>query len=102
VLVGDDGILLEESAERLVARPHPETRGLLEIRNLGIVRMPVCEDVAIALAIRLDKDAPRFVEAAPGYELAGIKLPLIRLWPDSPVLHLKAEAALAHFGLAHE
>jgi hypothetical protein len=31
--------------------------------------------------------------------LAGLSLPLIRLWPGSPVLALRAEQALARHGL---
>ena len=98
VLIGDDGVLLEKEAGRLIARPHPETSGLLEIRNLGIVRMPICESAAIALLIRLDEDAPRFIEGPLEREVEGVTLPLVKLWPDSPVLGLRAEMALAQFG----
>ena len=56
----------------------------------------------MALVLRLDSGAPRFVEAAESAERAGVMLPLLRLWPDGPVLHLKAELALARFGLGAE
>ena len=99
-LIGDDSLLLACEAGRVVARPHPETRGLLEVRGLGLLRFPVCERAPVALVLRLDEDGPRHVEAAATVERAGIALPLLRLWPDSPVLHLQAELALARFGLA--
>ena len=54
----------------------------------------------MALVLRLDPDAPRFIEAAEQVELAGAILPLIRLWPGGEVLALKAELALERFGLA--
>lgn len=98
-LVGDDGVLLDARGGKLFALPHPNTRGLLEIRNVGIVARPVREEVCVALVISLDDGAPRFVEQAETCERAGVGLPLLRLWPDSPVLALRAEAALERFGL---
>lgn len=98
VLVGDDGVLLEAADERLLARPHPNTRGLLEVRNLGILAFPCMEEAPVVLVIALDPQAPRFIEAAETVEIAGMALPLVRLWPHAGPLALKAELALSHFG----
>ena len=100
VLIGDDGVMLETAGGQLLAHPHPETRGLLEVRGLGLLTYPVCEMAPVALVLSLDKAAPRFVEAAERTERLGIALPTLGLWPDSPVLALRAELALARFGLA--
>lgn len=97
-LVGDDGVLLAVRAQRLYAAPAPVTAGLLEIRNLGLVRQEPLGEVAIALVVQLDAAAPRFIERAERVCRCGIDLPQIRLWPDSPVLALRTEAALAHYG----
>jgi serine kinase of HPr protein (carbohydrate metabolism regulator) len=99
-LVGDDCVLLEARNGRLFARPHPETRGLIEVRNLGLLTMAVREETAVALVLRLDRAAPRFVDAAGTAEIAGVALPLLHLSPEGPVLHLKAELALERFGLS--
>ena len=99
VLVGDDGVLVETGVGRVVASPHPNIAGKLEVRGVGIIDLPVAAAVPIALVIRLDEDAPRYVEAAETREIGGIAVPLIRLWPGSPVLHLRAERALERFGL---
>jgi len=99
VLVGDDGVLVEAEVGRVVASPHPNIAGKLEVRGVGIIDLPVAAAVPIALVIRLDEDAPRYVEAAETREIGGIAVPLIRLWPGSPVLHLRAERALERFGL---
>ena len=93
-LVGDDGVLLERRGDRLWARPAPAIAGLLEIRNVGLARLAATA-APVALAVRLDSHAPRFVEAAERIELAGLTLPLIRLWPDASVLALRVEWALA-------
>jgi hypothetical protein len=99
VLIGDDGVLLEAVGGRLIARPHPATRGLLEVRNVGLLPFPVGDEAWVALVIALDPAAPRFVEAAETATRAGVALPLLRLSPDGPVLPIKAELALRRHGL---
>jgi hypothetical protein len=99
VLVGDDGVLLAPQGDRLVAHPHPQTRGLLEVRNLGLLPFPVCEAAPVALVVLLDTRAPRFVEEAQTVMRAGFALPFLRLAPEGPVLHIKTECALTQFGL---
>jgi len=96
-LVGDDGVLLELRGDRLWALPPASIEGLLEIRNVGIATL-VAEPAPVALLVQLDPDAPRHLETAERAELCGVHVPLVRLWPDSPVLPLRAEWALALHG----
>lgn len=102
-LVGDDGVMLEARGGALFAQPHPTICGKLEVRNLGVLEAamhgwPVKQEAPVALVLRLNRDAPRFIDAADAASLCGVTLPLVRLWPDSPVLHLRAELALARYG----
>ena len=99
MLVGDDGVTLERRGDILWAAPPPNIAGKLEIRNVGIVNLPTAEAPA-ALVLRLDPMAPRHVEEAENIALAGTTLPLIRLWPDSPALPLRAEWALKLHGMS--
>ena len=99
VLVGDDSLLLEARDGHLFAHPHPRTEGLLEVRNVGLLRFPVLAEAAVALAVRLDQDAPRYIEAPEHWEHLGCALPLLRLWPSSPVLALRAEQGLTRYGI---
>jgi HPr serine kinase-like protein len=98
-LVGDDGVLLERRGDRLWALPAPAIAGLLEVRNVGLVALPAAE-APVGLVLKLDPSAPRHVESATDYALAGAILPSIALWPESPVLALRAEWALARYGIA--
>jgi serine kinase of HPr protein (carbohydrate metabolism regulator) len=100
VLVGDDGVMLEAAGGALVARPHPRTAGLLEVRNLGLISVPFAEATPVTLVLRLDPEAPRFIERAETCERGGVALPLVRLTPATPVLHLTAERALIRYGLS--
>ena len=97
--VGDDGVALTAVNGHLWASPAPATRGLLEVRGLGILSFATCSDMPVALLLRLTTNAPRFIEVAERELVEGIPLPAISLWPDSPVLALRAELALAHYGL---
>ena len=98
-LVGDDGVLLEARDKRLWALPPPAIAGLLEIRNVGLATLPAAP-APLALVLRLDPDATRHIEAPERTTLAGLDLPMVRLWPGSPVLALRAEWALALHGTA--
>jgi serine kinase of HPr protein (carbohydrate metabolism regulator) len=98
VLVGDDSVLLAAEGARLVARPHPNTRGLLEVRNLGLLPFPCAEAAPVVLLLVLDAQAARYVEEAERTTIAGVEIPLIRLWPEGGALALKAELALRRFG----
>ncbi|MFM5908743.1 MAG: HPr kinase/phosphorylase [Novosphingobium sp.] len=98
-LVGDDGLALDLRGGALFASPAPATAGMIEVRNVGIVRLPHAAAVPACLVILLDPDAPRFIDAAERRSIGGADLPQVRLWPDSPVLALRAEMALQAHGL---
>jgi serine kinase of HPr protein (carbohydrate metabolism regulator) len=98
-LVGDDGVALEARGGVLLARPAPATAGLIEVRNVGLVRLPHAEKAPACLVLQLDSQAPRFIDAPESRTIMGIALPMVRLWPDSPVLPLRAEMALQSYGL---
>lgn len=100
VLVGDDGVALERAGGRLLVSPPPAIAGLIEVRNLGLIEVPVACDVPAALVVRLDPQAPRYIDEAERTTLGGVDLPMVRLWPDSWVLALKVELALKRFGIA--
>jgi serine kinase of HPr protein (carbohydrate metabolism regulator) len=98
-LVGDDGVILAAHNGRLIATPHPRTRGLLEIRNLGLVQLEPCAQSRIALLITLDPAAPRYIEHAASVEREGVAIPQVAIWPDAAPSALKVEYALQLYGL---
>ena len=98
MLIGDDGVILEEREGRLWAAPPPNIAGLLEVRNVGLVTLPTCA-APLALVIRFDADAPRAVDVAERVERRGHALPLVPLYPASTALPLRAEFALKVHGL---
>lgn len=99
-LVGDDGVLLVPRGGRVHAFPAPAIAGKLEVRNVGLVDFPVLSDVPVSLVLHLDPAAPRFRDSPQWRKRAGVRLPAIDLWPDSPVLAQRAELALRTYGLS--
>lgn len=100
VLIGDDGVTLEAQGGRLIASPPPNIAGLIEVRNVGLITLPTASGVPVALALTLDQAAERLPETAEVFELDGASIPMLRLWPGSSVLALRAEAALRRWGLS--
>lgn len=99
-LIGDDGVGLDLRGDRLFATPPPRIGGLLEVRGLGLIPFPTAADIPVALVLRLDPEAERFIEHAGRIALHGTELPMVSLPPDTAYLPIKAELALKTFGLA--
>ena len=68
-LVADDRVEIEQG----LARPAPALAGLLEVRGLGIVRLPFVAPVRLALAVALGRPAARLPVPA-RYEPAGLPM----------------------------
>ena len=99
VLIGDDGVALRSRDGALWAGPPPNIRGLLEIRNVGLVAFPVTE-APIGLIVRIDPDAPRLPAETARITLLGHAIPALALHPAGAILPLRAERALELHGLA--
>jgi HPr kinase/phosphorylase len=86
-LVADDRTILFALKGALHARAPASIKGFLEIRGLGIVKLPVRERVKIALVVQLGRE--------------GARLPDLRLYhvpaPLKPVLAPPQIALDAHF-----
>jgi serine kinase of HPr protein (carbohydrate metabolism regulator) len=76
-LVADDRLLLEASHGRLVARPPAALAGLIEVRGLGLMRLPYETSAVVGLVVDLAAaDAERLPEsAARTTEIEGLTLP---------------------------
>lgn len=98
-LIGDDGVATECVDGALLASPPPNIAGLIEVRNLGVLQYPTTARIRVALVLRLDPTAPRFIDEPGVIERGGMALPFVALWPNGEVLALKAELALQRYGL---
>ena len=98
-LIGDDGIILHKSGQRLVAEPHPNIAGKLEIRGVGLVTLPTTS-AEVALIVSLKEESERLPDSLGVYELMGCAIPLLPLAAsDIASLPLRAEWGLRMHGL---
>lgn len=89
-LVGDDRVLLSAAHGRLLVKPAPALAGLLEIRGLGIRRLPFEPLAVVGWVVDLaDADAKRLPEPAQRQTaVSGIFLPRLGVAPGSDPLPL--------------
>ena len=97
-LIGDDGIIIEDVDGHPLACPPKTTRGLLEVRNVGLVELPTCE-APIALVLQLTTLAPRYPMELATTKLAQTGIPVLLFRPGDATQALRAEFALGKHGL---
>jgi serine kinase of HPr protein (carbohydrate metabolism regulator) len=87
-LVADDRAFVEARAGRLLVRPAPELAGLIEIRGLGIRRVPYEAVAAIGLIVDLAAtDAARLPAPDSGATvISGIRLPRLAVAAEAATI----------------
>ncbi len=80
LLVSDDQVDLEVSNGTLIASAPSTIKGLLEIRGVGIVKMPICDQTPIHLVVELvEKEKVERMPIIQFYTYEKIRLPLLKL-----------------------
>jgi HPr kinase/phosphorylase len=95
-LVADDRSVLEAHHGRLLVRPVPELAGLIEVRGLGIRRLPYEPAAVVGLIIDLAApDAERLPPAASGRTIIeGIEVSRLAVAPGADPLALVLAAMM--------
>lgn len=101
-LIGDDGVEVRLDDDRILACPPPNIAGLIEIRNVGLVRLPVAPPTPIALILSLTDTAERLPEKANSQTVLDHAIPHLDFTPGSIVPALRAEWALREHGLSFD
>lgn len=104
MLVGDDYCHYHAQDGGLYAAPIETIAGLLEVRGIGIVRLPYHPKARVRLVVDLvpptSQDPAQRIERLPPWqetEIAGVSLPFIRLYPfeDSAAAKVRLAVRLA-------
>lgn len=98
-LIGDDGIRIVEEDGHPHAYPPKTTEGLIEVRNVGLVKLPTTS-APVALALQLtEKKAPRYPTEIPKTDIGGVSIPVLLFRAGDMIQALRAEYALEKHGL---
>lgn len=100
VLIGDDGVSLTRQGDRVIASVPPNIAGKIELRGVGLFDVPVSAPLPLALLLSLGVGGERLPEAASHRELLGIEVPCLPFYPGTIAPAVRAEWALARYGLA--
>ena len=98
-LIGDDGISLKRIGSRIVISPPPNIAGLIEIRGVGIVSLPLAGPAPLALLLTLGVEGERLPVTTPTREILGCTIPSLPFEPGAIAPALRAEWALVLHGL---
>ncbi len=91
VLIGDDAITLTRSSKgghsQLIASPAPNIEGLIEVRAVGLVRVPTAGPTPLALILSLlgasDPEPERLPEIVPLRHILGCTVPVLPFLPGA-------------------
>jgi serine kinase of HPr protein (carbohydrate metabolism regulator) len=96
-LVADDQVIIEQSGGGLIARPPDAIAGRIEVRGVGIMKIPSVQGAEVVLAVELAEAASvaRLPDPQPSMSLLRAEIPLVRVAPFETSTHLKVLLALA-------
>jgi len=103
VLIGDDAVTLSAIDNRLIAAAPPTIAGLLEVRGVGLIRLPVAEPAPVALILTLGGAmGERLPATLPRRVIAGVGVPVLAFDPGAVAPAIRAEWALQMHGMMCE
>lgn len=99
-LIGDDAVTLTAKSGRLIASPPPNITGLLEVRGVGLVQLPVASPAPVALILSLGGPLAGRLPDHPlaARSIAGVAVPVLAFEPGTVAPAPRAEWALRMHG----
>ena len=83
-LISDDVTICKKRINGIFLYSPKETKGLLEVREIGIITVPFIENVKLSLFVELiDKEGERMPEKEKKI-LLGVKIPKIQIFGKNP------------------
>ena len=84
-LIGDDAVTLERAGDTLLASPPPNIAGLIELRGIGLVRLPPAAPAPVALILDLGAPAGERLPEAPLPQrmITGVAVPVLAFDPGT-------------------
>ena len=82
-LISDDLTICKKIGDYLYLYPHPKTKGLLEVRELGIMTVPYVENVRLFLVVELVEEEFERMPGMMSCSILGVKFPKIKIFGKS-------------------
>lgn len=93
VLIADDQVWAEKRGAEILLSPPSTIEGLIEVRELGIMKFSFVKEIPLSFIIQLTKDTERLPEANKAVIL-GMEMPLFELNPFTASAPIKVELLL--------
>lgn len=84
-LISDDQVVLTSRQNRLYAAPHDNIKGLLELRGIGIVKLPFTQDIPVKLLVDLSSPLTARLPDPAFENIQNIDIRRILLNPSDPL-----------------
>ena len=82
-LISDDLTICKKIGDYLYLYPHPKTKGLLEVREIGIMTVPYIENIKLTLVVELVEEEFERIPRMMSCSILGIKFPKIKIFGKS-------------------
>lgn len=100
-LIGDDAVTLARAGGQLIASAPPNIAGMLEVRGIGLMRLPLAAPAPVGLILVLGGPQPERLPETPlaCRTIAGVAVPELRFDPGPIAPARRAELALQLHGM---
>ena len=82
-LISDDLTICKKIDDYLYLYPHSETKGLLEVREIGIMTVPYVENIKLTLVVELVDEKFERLPRIMSCNILGMKFPKIKIFGKS-------------------
>jgi len=82
-LISDDLTICKKIGDYLYLYPHYKTKGLLEVREIGVMTVPYVENIKLTLVVELVEERFERTPEMMNCSILGIKFPKIKIFGKS-------------------
>ena len=82
-LISDDLTICKKIDDYLYLYPHSETKGLLEVSEIGIMTVPYVENIKLTLVVELVDEKFERIPGIMSCNILGVKFPKIKIFGKS-------------------
>ena len=82
-LISDDLTICKKIGDYLYLYPHSKTKGLLEVREIGIMTVPYVENIKLNLVVELVEEKFERIPRVMNCSILGLKFPKIKIFGKS-------------------